>query len=962
MQKFLIGRGLTSLIIATSLLFAISFQTQAQQQSRPGNITVENWNKSGGDGIVALGLDGRILNIYHVQGRRFLRQGYRGADDANRNVEASPRDVADLPSRGLGFEWVLESTGDGYYNIHNLTSGLLLTWDGDDNNVSNWGASNSRTDQQKWKFVVSYTQADIAERTAEFGTRATFRIYNKASNKPLTMHTFGKRMDKENVTIWADPGYTAPGFDWIVMPAREVRDEWRVMSGYKVKNKNDWRSDSLASVRRLTIESIKAIKVSSGQDDATKVLFTGIDLALDAGMGIATGGASAAAKTTLKYGGRALTKEALKAGAKAGAKKMAKSSTKKALAKDYVKRVGKHYGKELVADDVPDDTADGFAELGSAALDLMSSEAMFNKIYGQSPDDLYISVNGFSIFPDGGRSHVEIKSQQTLQVNKSFVFDRFDGVAIQLREYDSGSSDDSLGETSWAPHRDRDEGVWYEFGKISAAESGKGYNGQEWRDENIPPAVGRKIAVDGIERYDGVLISKSSEGSLYEITYRIEPFVPSNMVLGKLQGRTLKRSDARWDEIRRSKGAAKKAGTDAATAAADAAKAKADAQAAALEEDRRTAALNKEISDRVAAEDRARAEAIVEKDRLLAAARIPNAKQFYDNCSNRGRYQSEERANDEATAFQFFNMGSKTIHVYWIGFDGKEVNFASQDAPLQTIAPGPNGVEEIGGSGNWYIAVDDSGECVGVGNAAASANEVSFNPDLVIPGVHPRKAGTALAGVIDTQTGEMDNNQYAADQSGLPNESDYASQETYSDTSDAYTDTNQYAEEASQDYVDEYVEETTQDYSNEYTEEYTEEPSNDGSNYSESYGEEENSAYEDSNDYSSEGDSAQYDSGAEGPGCQYLGQIASPEGGEVITGQFENQTNESIDLYVIGPSGTPGNYQGSQDPITSIAANSSEQIRTQTGHIFAGANDNGNCMGVAEVTYDGEVISFMPVQ
>lgn len=947
MHKLPIGRGLTSLIVATALLFAISFQTQAQQQSRPGNITVENWNKSGGNGIVALGLDGRILNIYHVQGRRFLRQGYRGADDANRNVEASPRDVADLPSRGLGFEWVLESTGDGYYNIHNLTSGLLLTWDGDDNNVSNWGASHSRTDQQKWKFVVSYTQADIAERTAEFGTRATFRIYNKASNKPLTMHTFGKRMDKENVTIWADPGYTAPGFDWIVMPAREVRDEWRVMSGYKVRNKNDWRSDSLASVRRLTIESIKAIKVSSGQDDATKVLFTGIDLALDAGMGVATGGASAAAKTTLKYGGRALTKEALKAGAKAGAKKMAKSSTKKTLAKDYVKRVGKHYGKELVSDDVPDDTADGFAELGSTALDLMSSEAMFNKIYGESPDDLYISVNGFSIFPDGGRSHVEIKSQQTIQVNKSFVFDRFDGVAIQLREYDSGSSDDSLGETSWAPYRDRDEGVWYEFGKISAAMSGKGYNGQEWRDENIPPSFGRKIAVDGVERYDGVLISKSSEGSLYEITYRIEPFVPSNMVMGSLLGRTMKRSDERWDEIRRSKGAAAKAVTDAA-------KTKIDAEVAALEEERRNAAISKEISDRVAAEDRVRAEAKAENDRMLAAARIPNAKQFYDNCSNRGRYQSEERANDVATGFQFFNMGSKTIHVYWINFEGQEVNFASQDAPIQTIAPGPNGVEEIGNSGNWYIAVDDGGECVGVGNAAVSANEVSFNPDLVVPGVHSRKAGTSSqgtpAGVIDTQTGEMDNNQYADDQSGLPDENDYAYQETYSDTADTYADTNEYAEEASQDYVEE------------YTEEYVEEPSNDGSDYSESYGGEDNFAYEDPNDYSSEDDSVQYDSGAEGPGCQYLGQIASPEGGEVITGQFENQTNESIDLYVIGPSGAPGNYQGSQEPITSIAANSSEQIRTQTGHIFAGANDNGKCMGVAEVTYNGEVISFTPTQ
>ncbi|MBL4618256.1 MAG: RICIN domain-containing protein, partial [Robiginitomaculum sp.] len=505
--------------VITCLFASLSSLAAAQNNLKPASVSAEDWQASGQDGIVALRLDGRVINIMHEQGRRYLRQGYGAARDDKRNVEASPPDLMMLPSRTKGFDWVLQSTGDGYYNIINLTTGLYLTLDSDDErNVSNWGQKPERgqtasldatqkiaadlvglpadafkgffrgvnltlTDHQKWRFVLSDTQMDFSTASdwVPKGTHGSFRIYNKQNNQPLTMHSFGKNSEKKNVTVWPDPGSQAKGFDWALLPARDTAAEGKILKGnYKNGRDTQFISTSLASIRVLTIEKVRAIKVSTGQDDATKVLFAGIDLAMDVGMGVATGGATAAAKTSLKYGARALTKEALQAAAKAGMKAMSKKAAKKQLSKK-LKRTAKAYGK-AAATDIKEGTALEFAKLSNDVLDAMSSEAIFNTVYGESPDDFYIKVNGSSIFPGGGREHMDIKSQDTLIVNKSFVFDRFDGAAIQLMEYDSASNDDSLGEVQWLPYLNAEEGVYVEFGQVSALKNGKGYLSAEERE------------------------------------------------------------------------------------------------------------------------------------------------------------------------------------------------------------------------------------------------------------------------------------------------------------------------------------------------------------------------------------------------------------------------------------------------------------------------------------------------
>lgn len=888
--------GLKLAVIACLFASLPNF-ANAQSNIKPASVSAEDWRASGQDGIVALRLDGRVINIFHEQGRRYLRQGYGAARDDKRNVEASPPDMMMLPSRTKGFDWVLHSTGDGYYNIINLTTGLYLTLDGDDEtNVSNWGQMASSTNHQKWRFVLSDTQMDFstASNWVVNGTHGSFRIYNKKNNQPLTMYDFGLNSEEENVTVWPDSGPQAKGFDWALVPARDTTFEAKALIGnYKHGQNTQFISTSLASVRRLTIEKVRAIKVSTGQDDATKVLFTGIDLALDAGMGVATGGATAAAKTSLKFGARALTREALQAAAKAGLKKAAQKATKKELAKGFVKRTAKSYGK-AAATDIKDGTALEFAKLTNDVLDAMSSEAIFNKFYGESPDDFYIKVNGSSIFPNGGRGHISMKSQDTRIVNKSFVFDRFDGASIQLREYDSASSDDSLGEVQWVPYYNQDKGVWVEFGQVAAMLNGKGYLNKAEREALPNIEAANKIIVDGVERYENVLISQDSEGSLYEVTYRVEPFVPAHMMLGKLHSKKLAERIKIWKSQEAQLFEAEQ--RRLAWVADRDAKAEAEARAAAAAEAARLAEI-KRLQD----ENKA-------NNAKLEAQWTADAQKLYGNCSMRGTVQSVEQSGGEASSIRMFNKGSRNINIFWIDTQGQEVDYGSQDAPINSIAPGPVDIVEIATPGFWYIATDDNGECVGLGNVSDFANGYTFNPDLVVAGAHPRKAVQGNNSGYDDGSGYDDQNEYADDQSGLPQE-----------------DPNQYTEDQ-----------------NEY---------GDGSGY------DDGSGYTD--DYTG------YDDGTnvtEGPGCEYLGQVGSQDGGDIVTVTFSNSGSEEMHIYWIDGEGNPANYSGTEGPEAVIPANSYQGVRTMIGHAFAAANLAGNCLAAMLVETDGENFTIAGLQ
>jgi len=288
----------------------------------------------------------------------------------------------------------------------------------------------------------------------------------------------------------------------------------------------------------------------------------------------------------------------------------------------------------------------------------------------------------------------------------------------------------------------------------------------------------------------------------------------------------------------------------------------------------------------------------------LEAQWTADAQRLYGNCSQRGSVQSAEQSGGDAISIRMFNKGSRNINIYWIDTQGQEVDYGSQDASIRSIAPGPAGDVEIATPGFWYIATDDNGECVGLGNATDFANGYTFNPDLVVAGAHPRKAVQGNNSGYDDGTGYVDQNEYADDQSGLQQE-----------------DPNQYTDEQN-----EYGDQSDQ---NEYA---------DGSGYE---------------------DGA---SVAEGPGCEYLGQVGSQNGGEMVTVTFSNSGNEELHLYWIDGAGNPANYSGTEGPEAVIPANSYQGVRTMIGHAFAAADPAGNCLAAMLVEFEGENFTIAALQ
>lgn len=361
--------------------------------------------------------------IYHLRNHNsnyHLTQDYSGNRDDKRNVSVWP-----LPKqRDDGFRWHFGPADGGHYYIVNMQSGLVLTQDGsgDNRNVSNWGRLES-SHRQQWK-LVRHENTNM------------YMIINRETGQGLDQSHQGRRDDKRNVTTWPGQNFSDGGFTWHLEKADD------------------------AELVQLTLESVKCIKPSTGQDEATKVLFLGIDLAIQAGIAAASGGASAAAKAAVL--GKTVTKKAI-------------ISAAKRKAKSKVKRELRGRARDAV------DEADPLA-----ALDDISVEAAFNKIYGESPDDLEVKINNVSVWPNGGRDHRKIKSQQIMHVNVPYVFDKLKGLVIQLVEHDYGSGDDNLGRIRLDTRQLRTS-----------------------------------------ERFDEVLLHHKGEGSIYLVTFRLDPVVPA---------------------------------------------------------------------------------------------------------------------------------------------------------------------------------------------------------------------------------------------------------------------------------------------------------------------------------------------------------------------------------------------------------------------------------------------------
>jgi hypothetical protein len=387
----------------------------------------------------------RLIRIQNTNSSGYLTQTHGGRNDAKRNVT-----VWNLPlEQDNSFRWIMQDAGAGYWHLINMKTGLALTKDGNDGNVSNWGLTDKNNPNQLWRF----------ERDNNRNVNR-YMIINKATNQGLNQAYGGVREDKVNVTVWPNQTFDANGWSWLLHDGGQ------------------------ADLVQLTIQSVKAIKTSTGQGVGTEILFGAIEAA-------ATGLSSAASKVgqkALKLTTGQIIKRQTKQAVQEGVKSAADASAKEVSG---VKAYQDAHKDGLKADVRNQNNAVGSAGgTGLDALDAMndfekatSLQNAFNTIYGESPDDLNIKVNNVSIWPNGGRDSRKIKSQQTLPVNKTYIFEDTKGLVIDLVEYDSGSGDDSLGRI--------------------------GFTNNELSQDKL---------------YENVLVRSDSEGSLYQLTFRLSPF------------------------------------------------------------------------------------------------------------------------------------------------------------------------------------------------------------------------------------------------------------------------------------------------------------------------------------------------------------------------------------------------------------------------------------------------------
>ena len=381
----------------------------------------------------------RLIRIQNVTSGQYLTQAHHGQRDDVRNVTVWP--LPGTPNNS--FRWIMQDAGGGYWQLINLATGLALSWDGSGQNVSDWGITSGDNPNQLWRF----------ERR-----RNRYMIINKATNHGLQQAHNGVHPDKRDVHIWG--GQTFDGNGWA----------WRLEDG------------GFAKLRKLTLQKVKAIKTSTGQDIGTEILFGAIEAAI-------TGGAGAAKKVghkTLKLTAKEIVREA---GKEAGKSVL---DAGKAALEDRAREVsGVNDYEDTLKNELQNQnnavgTVSGIGlDVVGAADDFAEATSLqnaFNVIYGESPDDLRINVNGVSIWPNGGRDSRKIKSQQTLGIATQTIFEKSKGLAIQLVEFDSGSPDDSLG--------------WIGFTEEELAQT---------------------------RSYKNILVRSDSEGSLYELTFTVGP-------------------------------------------------------------------------------------------------------------------------------------------------------------------------------------------------------------------------------------------------------------------------------------------------------------------------------------------------------------------------------------------------------------------------------------------------------
>lgn len=379
-----------------------------------------------------------IYQVFNKVSRRCLVKTKRNVHTGRPGGIPSELKVAPAAKHDDSFRWVFrKATGESdYWNILNLRTGLALTLIGDhglNDMVLQSGSSTIRS--QQWKL-------DWGDGAAGQGI---CRLQNRGNQEWLVQAGFGRSAAQTGVLtqpLTADQA----GFEWVINAMGQ------------------------ADLGFVTLDKIRCVRPSSGQDGNTKILFAGIDKVLEIAAATATGGGSVGITTIAKEGAKHAVKQGLRAGIRRGqamlTKKLMKSMVKKAAVKAAVKRAALEGGNAAMAQN-----ADSFSEL------------LFNAAGGGSTDDqVFIKVNEYPVWPHGG-GYRSMNAGDSHAVNSVFMFKRNNICRVRVMERDTYSKNDVL----------------LDFPGIT--------------DDVIQ-----------LEEYEEIFVVNKSEGCVYAIGLQIEPF------------------------------------------------------------------------------------------------------------------------------------------------------------------------------------------------------------------------------------------------------------------------------------------------------------------------------------------------------------------------------------------------------------------------------------------------------
>lgn len=189
------------------------------------------------------------FRIQHSISGHGLTPPYGGADDDIRRIEAwSYQGIADQKSFRWFFDNVIDLTtapisNSEFFYIHNLETGLVLTQNGEDNEVSNWGRIEGDHGQH-WSIDNSAGDGSV-------------KIINRRTGHYLTQGFYGTDPNEHVVATFAFDTLVPGGFSWNLQKAEAV------------------------DLTRLYIDNIGVKLLSKGTDGATLALTFLIDLFFD---------------------------------------------------------------------------------------------------------------------------------------------------------------------------------------------------------------------------------------------------------------------------------------------------------------------------------------------------------------------------------------------------------------------------------------------------------------------------------------------------------------------------------------------------------------------------------------------------------------------------------------------------------------------------------------------------------